>query len=266
LFLALVLLASPLYAQQPETTLKYSHSIPIGSPTTIAADRNGNIYLLDPSHNLLRLDSLGLPRATFSPPTRGRISTVDASNPLKLLLFYQDRQSLLLLDRFLHPIGDITLTDYTYTGNAGAAALTSDDGIWLFKETDFTLGKLDLRLRKMVVETPLNLILDRERFQVTGLREYQNMVYLLDVNGGIYVFDNLGNYKQKLPFSGIAHMGFIGNELYFIKDGNLHFYDLYKLRERVLPLPKPNIYRTALVGKNHLYLFTGKAMDVYTLR
>lgn len=261
--MALFIVAETAFAQDTAkpVTLKYSHSIASSAPTTISKDRNGNIYFLSPNRSLLRTDSVGNPLGTFSPPTRGRIGSIDAWNPMKILLFYEDRQELFLLDRFLRPIGNTTLQDINYRGTAKVAALASDDGFWLFDETNLTLSKLNMQLRKIIIETPLNLILEKERFNVRQLREYQNMVYLLDDNG-IYVFDNLGNYKRKLPTTGVNHINFLNNELYFVQGSTLHFVDLYTSERRTMALPKT--YTTALASNRNLYLFSGRAMDIYT--
>ncbi|MBC5993058.1 hypothetical protein [Pontibacter cellulosilyticus] len=263
LVLALLTALAPAFAQEAvlPLKLKYSHSIAVTSPTTISKDRNGNIYFLAPNRSLLRIDSLGNALGTFSPPSRGRIASIDAWNPMKILLFYEDRQELFLLDRFLRPIGNTTLRDINYKGTAKAAALASDDSFWLFDETNLTLSKLNMQLRQVTIETPLNLILEKERFNVKQLREYQNMVYLLDANG-IFVFDNLGNYKRKLPIAGVDYINFMGNELYFVKAGVLHFVNLYTSETRTLPLPKP--YITALASEGQLYLFNTRALDIYT--
>jgi hypothetical protein len=242
--------------------LKYSHTIAVSSPTISSKDRNGNIYLLDLNRNLLRLDVIGRPAGNFSPPTRGRISGIDAWNPLKVLLFYQDRQDLLLLDRFLRPIVSTNLIDLNYKGIAKVAALSSDDSFWLFDETSLTLSKLDFQLRKVTIETPLNLILEKERFDVKQMREYQNLVYLLDANG-IFVFDNLGNYKKKLPVTGLKSINFLDNDLYFIQDGKLHFINLYTSEKRTIQLPGQKPYISALVNEGFLYLFTSKGAEVY---
>ncbi|MDX5482743.1 MAG: hypothetical protein LPK07_13765 [Hymenobacteraceae bacterium] len=267
LFLWLALLWVPANAFAQEVpALRYRSSVPLSSPTTISQDRSGNVYLLGKNRNLVRLDSLGRPLGTFSPPTRGRIAGIDAWNPMKVLLFYEDRQELLLLDRFLRPITNASLMDLNYEGTAHVAALAADDGFWLFDETNLTLSKLDIRLRQTTAETPLNLILDRERFDVRQLREHQNMVYLLDYTSGIYVFDNLGNYKQKLPFTGLQHIGFLHNELYFVQDGQLHFFDLYTQERRSIALPANKPYVAALVAGETVYLFTAKAADLYNLQ
>ncbi len=265
--LLLTLVAIPALAQRADSTvsLRFSHSIPVASASTVSVDRKGNVYLLDKGRSLFMLDSLGKPVNTFSPPSRGRITAIEAWNPMKVFLFYEDRQELMLLDRFMRPIASTRLTDLGYMGNVQAATLTSDDSFWLFNESDFTLSKLDLRYQKPIIETPLGLILDKARFDVRFMREYQNMLYLLDYNGGVYVFDNLGNYKTKLPFTGLTYIGFKGNELYFVKDKQLHFFDLYKLTERVLELPAEKNYLSALLSNNTLYLFAKEQVDVYRM-
>lgn len=267
LTLVVIPVTIPATAQQTDTTvtLSFSHSIPVASASTVSVDRNGSVYLLDKGRSLFMLDSLGRPINTFSPPSRGRITAVEAWNPMKVFLFYEDRQEFMLLDRFMNPIASTRLTDLGYMGNVQAATLTSDDSFWLFNESNFTLSKLDLRYQKPIIETPLDLILDKARFDVRFLREYQNMLYLLDYNGGVYVFDNLGNYKTKLPFTGLTYIGFKGNELYFVKENQLHFFDLYKQTERIIELPADKNYRSALLSNNTLYLFADEQLDVYRM-
>ena len=262
LCLLLLTIASS-FAQERQP--QFLQTIPIGSVTAISADRNGSVYLLNPRRNLVHLDSLGRLVTVYSPQTiLSRNTTIDAGNPLKVLVFTPDRQELLLLDRFMRPISSANLSEFGMTETIRAAALASDDGFWLFNETDFALSKLDMRMRKVVFETPLSLVLDQSRFDVRMIREYQNQVYLLDYNGGIYVFDNLGNYKQRLPLTEVPFIGFLGNELYFVKEGNLHFYDLYKQQQRTINFPKEKKYTTALATKNRLYLFSRNSADVYS--
>ncbi|PRY16328.1 hypothetical protein CLV24_101173 [Pontibacter ummariensis] len=264
LWLVLLLITSAqAFAQEMPRQLSLVRSTPVSSPTVISQDRNGNVYVLDARQNLVRIDSLGRPTGTFSPPTRGRIGSVEAWDPMKVLLFYEGRQELLLLDRFLRPISSTNLFDLNYSGTAKVVSPAGNEGYWLFDETNQTLSKLDLRLRQLTVETPLNLVLGNEQFDVRQLREYQNNVYLLDYNSGVYVFDNLGNYKKKLPFKGVSYMGFQGNALYFVQDGQLKLYDLYTQEERSIVLPDQKSYLTVLANPTQLYLFAPKAMDVY---
>lgn len=252
-----------LLAQQAEpTNLIFKHSFPVGSAVALDTDYKGNIFFLDQKRNIVQLDTLGRLITIFSPPVRGRVATIDAGNPMKILAFYFDRQQLLLLDRFLRPISSTSLLDFDFDGTIRAAGLASGDGFWLFNETTFSLGKLDTRLRKIISDTPLNLILDRERFDIRMVREYQNMVYLLDYSGGIYIFDNLGNYKNKLPITGVSYIDFRDDELYYVKDNKLHFLDLYTSQVKVMDLPDGD-FTSALISGNQLFLFNEKAGFVY---
>ncbi len=260
--LLLLLCTLPAVAQT-DSTGTYLRTIPVSSPTAVSVDRNGAVYFLNPRRNLVQLDSLGRAVAVYSPSGSGSIKTVDAWNAMEIMVFYEDQQEILLLDRFFSLITQIPLTDFGLNSTVTAAAVASSDGFWLFDETDFKLSKLDSRLRRLTVETPLNLILDRERFDIRMLREYQNHVYLLDYNAGIYVFDNLGNYKQKIPVTGVQYINFIGNELYFVKEDKLHFTDLYTGKQYTLNLPETKDYQSALVTGNRLYLFRNKTADIF---
>ena len=256
LFLLLLLIAdSPLFAQQEQTKLTFSHSFPVGSAVAVDTDYKGNIFFLDQKRNIVQLDTLGDLISIFSPPVRGRVATIDAGNPLKIMAFYFDRQQILLLDRFLRPISSTSLLDFGFDGTVRAAGLASEDGFWLFNETTITLGKLDTRLRKFISETPLNLILDKERLDIRMVREYQNLVYLLDYAGGIYIFDNLGNYKKKLPVTGVSYIDFKEDVLYYVKENKLYFHNLYTSQVEVVILPDGD-FKSALISSDQLFLFS----------
>jgi hypothetical protein len=96
------------------------------------------------------------------------------------------------------------------------------------------------------------------------MREYQNHLYILDGLSGIYVFDNMGTYKKKLPLTGSANLGFKGEELYYIKEDHLVFLHLYTHQTRTLALPTGKKYQQALVGDNFYYFFTPAGFDIYT--
>ncbi|RIJ37097.1 hypothetical protein D1627_13790 [Pontibacter oryzae] len=245
--------------------LTYSHTLPVSSPTSISQDRNGYLYVLDNRLNLLRLNPLGHPVDTYSPQGRGRASSIHAWNPLKIVLFYESSQRLVLLDRFLRPVSSFDIIEISNQTISKLAAPAADIGYWLFNETTLTLSKFNPLARGTTIETPLNLILDQEQLDMRQLREYQNMVYLLDYNSGILVFDNLGNYKTRYTYPGVEYMGFKDNEVYFVKGNTLYFLDLYTQKERTITLPMRAKYNAALVGAHQLYLFSTKGMDVYTM-
>jgi hypothetical protein len=237
-------------------------AIPIRQPQAVSIDRLGQVYVSDQKNNLYKFSPLGERLFTYSPAQQGRLAFVEAWNPAKTLLFYDDRQQLVLLDRFLTPITRLHLADLT-AGLIRLATLANDDQFWILNESDFRLEKIDPRYPDSRLSTSLNQILHHGRYDFRLLREYQNHLYLLDGNSGIYIFDNMGNYKKKLPVKGLAYLGFTADEGYYLKNGQLVFFNLYTLQERAFPLPAAKAYQLALAGNKTVYLFSATQLDVY---
>ncbi|MEJ7660391.1 MAG: hypothetical protein WKG07_12625 [Hymenobacter sp.] len=63
-------------------------------------DRRGTLYLADRDNNLRQLSRDGQPLNTYSPAQPGHVAIIEAWNQNSVLVFYDDRQQVLLLDRF----------------------------------------------------------------------------------------------------------------------------------------------------------------------
>jgi hypothetical protein len=238
-------------------------------PNTSAAslDRRGTLYLADQDNNLRQLARDGQPLNTYSPAQPGHVAVVEAWNQNSLLVFYDDRQQVLLLDRFLAPLSEIRLADYI-DGTVRTATLAPDGLLWLLDESALTLREFDPQALRVVQSTPLDLIIGHSRPDFRFLRQYQNNVYLVDRTSGIFVFDNLGNYRKKLPFTGLDFITFRGDELAYISGGQLHFFHLYNLTERTQPLPvglDATTVRQVLLGDQLAYFITTKGISIYQL-
>ncbi len=227
-------------------------------------DRLNQFYLTDAKNNLFKFAEDGRLLQSFSPPQAGKVSLVEGWNMLKVFLFYDGQGQAVLLDRFLNPISQVNLNRPT-DGNIRLATLAADDRFWAFNESDFSLLKFDPRLNEAVLQTPLNQILQPGQYDLRFMREYQNTVYLVDRKSGIYLFDNLGSYKKKLPFAGLSYVGFRGNELYFLKDQTVHFFDLYSNKKRAVPAPAGKKYQQVLLGDKYWYFVGEKGVDIFSL-
>ena len=153
-------------------------------------------------------------------------------------------------------------------GTVRVVTLAPDGQLWLLDESSLVLREFDPQTQRLVQNTPLDLIIGRTRPDFRFIRQYQNNTYLVDRTTGIYVFDNLGNYKKKLPFAGLNMVGFKGDELYYMSGGALHFFHLYNQTERRVPLPAgldPGAVRQVLVGETFAYVFTAAGVAVYQM-
>ncbi len=244
---------------------KLMRHIKLRNPGAASLDRRGTLYVADADNNLRQYGPEGLPLNTFAPTQPGHAAQVEAWNMTSILVFNDDRQQLVLLDRFLALITEVRLADFL-DGTVRAATLAPDNRIWLLDESNLVLREFDPNNLRLVKNTPLDLIIGRTRPDFRFLRHYQNNIYLVDRVTGVYVFDNLGNYKKKLPFVGLNMVGFRGEELYYFDGGSIHFFHLYNLTERRMALPtgvNPAEVRQVLVGESMAYIFTPTGVAVY---
>jgi hypothetical protein len=195
--------------------------------TTFSQDRSGNIFLTFRGGAITKyspsMDSL----ISFSPEKLGDISLLEAWHGFQIFAFYQEFQEFVLLDRFL-----TRDTRYPLSQSKGnyvdMCTIRSDQNLWIFEENQLRLIKLNLNIRAIDIETPLEFILDANAHSITFLREYQNLVFLVDELSGIYVFDNIGNYLRKIDAPGIVNCSFQGEHLFYLLDNEIHDIDLYK--------------------------------------
>ncbi|GAA4303987.1 hypothetical protein GCM10023183_17030 [Nibribacter koreensis] len=251
---------------QSGTPLKIAFTLSTPSHSLLSLDRFDRAYLADAKQNILQLDTLGKVINRFSPTVQGHLASVEAWSMAKIIAFYDDRQRIQLLDRFLTPLGLADLRDYT-DGTVRAATLAADDRLWLFDESTFRLLKIDTRLTRITHETALELTLNRRQHDIRFLREYQGKLYMVDRLSGIYVFDNMGNYQQRLPITNLTYIGFLGDELYYLAENKLQFQHLYTLKERTITLPETTApYTQALASDRFLYLLTPNQLTAYRWR
>jgi hypothetical protein len=242
-------------------------TLTLPSASAASIDRRGTLYLADRDNNLRQLSRDGQPLNTYSPPQPGHVAVLEAWNQNSLLVFYDDRQQVLLLDRFLAPLSEIRLADYI-DGTVRTATLAPDGLLWLLDESNLVLREFDPQALRLVQNTPLDLLIGRSRPDFRFLRQYQNNLYLVDRTTGIFVFDNLGNYRKKLPFPGLDFVTFRGDELVYLGGNQLHFFHLYNLTERTQSLPPgldATTVRQVLLGDQYAYFVTAKGIAIYQL-
>ncbi len=242
-------------------------TLALPNPGVASLDRRGTLYVADQDNNLRQFSGEGQRLNTYAPTQPGHIGLVEAFNLTNTLVFYDDRQQVILLDRFLTPITELRLADYV-DGTVRVVTLAPDNQLWLFDESNLVLRQFDPQRLSVVQNTPLDLIIGRSRPDFRFLRMYQNNLYLVDRTTGIFVFDNLGNYKKKLPFAGLNTVGFRGDELYYLAADGLHFFHLYNLSERLVPLPAgldAAAVRQVLLGDDRAYVLTAAGVRVYRL-
>ncbi len=239
--------------------LRVERSVPIATPTAFSTNQSGTLFLGDAQGVVRAYDTTGRVTHTFSPPRVAEVTTLEAGQHLRVFCFYRDVQEYLLLDRTLTPLPGYEKPARIAPdeiGFARLAALAPDGQLWLFDDTDFSLKKYNPATRRVSLHVPLELVLAGQDPLFVALREYQNLVFLHDGRSGVLVFDNAGNFRSKIATGAAGPAGFYGDELYFIREGELHFAHLYNGTTRRFPLPGGVGSLGVVAGPGTIYLLT----------
>ena len=236
-------------------------STDISSPVSASTDRLGLVYIADSKGNLRQYEKTTL-KQIFSPQQQTQISLIEAWNPLKVFVFTSDFQEYFFLDRFLTASPRFSTSDLS--SYIGLCTMSNDNNLWLVDYNEFGLKKFNINFSEFTVNTPFGLLLDPDNYNITFIREYQNLVFISDSNSGILIFDNLGNYLRKIERHGIDYFNFYNDELYFISHGKFHMINIYDGNYREVSLPRAEVLY-AFVSDQVLTLITREQLLIYKI-
>ncbi|ABG57903.1 hypothetical protein [Cytophaga hutchinsonii] len=225
----------------------------------ISSDPYGFIYLTDITGNIYKIDSLGKQFVLASPPRRGQITSIEAYRNVNIFVFYSEYQVYYYYDRFLNPSQSLSFST-SAVGFARIATSSLDQNVWLVDDQDFSLKKYNSTYLSVDINTPLDLIIDPEQYNMNFMREYQNLLFINDANSGVLIFDNMGNYKTRIPVTGLTYVSFSEEDLVFLKDGSLHLINIYTYKERIYTNPIFTGATGVILINNRLYVTTKDAV------
>lgn len=208
-----------LYAQT-DTVLENSPAIAVSPSVTFypgrvkqfTADNLGNIYVLTPAGLLIKYNDRGDSLNVFNDVRRyGTLYTMDATNPMKVLLYYKDFSMIVMLDRYLNKVNTIDLRKAGIF-QAKAVGLAYDNNIWVFDEQSAKLKKIDETGRQLSETPDLRQVLDIMPSPTT-ITDRDGFVYLYDEVNGLYIFDYYGTLKNALSLKGIRNLQVISKTI-----------------------------------------------------
>jgi hypothetical protein len=256
----LLILALVSYAQKGKDTLLLKKMDIYGQ--NITADALGDFYVMD-VNVLSRYDTNGKLLFTHSNLSDGTFTSVDVSDPLKILLFSREFGHIRFLDNTLSTKGDVIPVSGLGFMNASLVCTSYESGLWIYDPVSIQLVRFDNNLN--AVQFSGN-IAQLAGFEVHPgfLMEYDNMVYLGDTNQGILVFDRYGAYLKTLPFKGVHSLQIAGETLFMNLGNEIWAYDMKLKQEQKLKLPLKGSL-SACLSHGRLYMITAEKLYIYSI-
>lgn len=258
--LSLFLLFSFAVAAQ-DSTFRQVRNIK-GDIVNAAVDHLDNIYLISSTGQIKKLNAAGDSLAVYNQQKNfGQPHGIDVSNPLKILLFYKDFSTVVVLDRFLAVRATLDLKRFNIL-QPGAAGLSYDNNIWIFDEYDNKLKKIDEQGTLLQENTDLRNVF-AEGIAPQRIVNRNGLVYLADTAQGIFVFDNYGAFKKKLPLNRWQSFEILKDDVVTISGGDIFFYNPSNFMQRQYHLPAFQPYFHSIIGNGRLILLSKEGMQVY---
>jgi hypothetical protein len=218
-----------------QSRLSLVSAVPLAT-SDFKVDNLGNIYAISADGQLRKYTAAGDSIAAYNETRRyGALTTVDVTNPLRILLFYRDFMTVVALDRFL---GRLYVSDLRQAQiiQASTVAASYDNNFWVFDEQNAQLKRIGDQGQAVMTSDDFRQLFG-ESITPEEIVDQGGLVYLNDTARGIYVFDYYGGFKVKLSFKGLTGLRVFGKNIYGLLGGQLFSYQPGTLQEDRLALP-----------------------------
>lgn len=230
----------------------------------IAVDNLQQLYTVSKDYKLNKYDAKGNLLYSFNENSLGSLSHIDVSNPLQTLVYYQEYNTIILLDRTLSELYRFDLADLDIF-QAKALGISRDNNLWFYDQNSATLKKTDQQGKILQESADLTLVVDVE-LNPNFLVEQDNKVYLNNPKEGILVFDVFGGYLQTIELPNLDFFQVYEQQLFYLEKNKLMSFDLSLLQIANITLPM-NISNLKQIGlaQEQLYLHYPDQIMVYQI-
>ena len=198
-------------------------------------DNQSNIYTVK-ENILTKYDKTGKLLYKYINKNFGNITFVDASNMLKILVFYRNYLLAVFLDNTLSQNGDPINFEKLNLIQAQLICSSHNNGMWIYDQQNLELVRLDRNLERTQKTGNLAALLGME-MHPDCVMEYDNKVYLNNPGTGILVFDIYGTYYKTIPVRNAKQFQPFGNLVYYNSGNEIRAYDLRTADEVIFEIP-----------------------------
>lgn len=234
--------------------------------TFFTTDNLFNIYYINDKQEIIQFNYVDSTERSYSNKQFGNPTLIDASNALKVLIFYKDYNTVVFLDNKLAELTVIKLSNNINKNNYQPTAICKEnesDFVWMYDDLSRKLIKLDESGNVNAESEAFDQLFDFS-IQEPKLFSVNNKIYLYTTTRGLLVFDNYANYIYMI--SEIPNTPDQVNEKFYLctLENDFSLYIFQSQIELLYPLPEINSLQTNLVG-DKIFLRTTEGISAYQI-
>ena len=243
-----------MFAQKTITTvLQQQDSLSVDS--FIGMDNFGASYVIQDNILIKQKDKKKWQYNNFQ---LGDITSVDILNPLKITLFYEDFNTVIVLDNTVNEIRRIDFNVIDEFKNLAAATTANDRNLWIFDTNTQQLEVFNYVQQK----TPIQNLPISEKF--ITLKSNYNFCRVL-TETALYTYNIYGSLLSQQELTGVANFSMTNTEVIFLKEKQLYYTnndDVYLIN---LPSNRIAIKQFSL-HDDILYIYDGIVLYQFQLK
>ncbi|HIB49314.1 MAG TPA: hypothetical protein EYN07_13755 [Flavobacteriaceae bacterium] len=243
------------WAQAPKATLTKA----LQAETYIGTDAYTNQYFID-EMAFYKQGPDG--KYVFKDFSLGPLSKVDIINPLKMMLFYNQTNTVVFVDNRLNEVERINFNNLPRFVNIADAGNAGNNRVWLFNIDSQQLELYDYRQQR-ALQTSLPVA-----GTLVGMASNFNYCYLL-FEDKLLTFNVYGSFLSEIEISGASSIVqndenvwlVKGNEVFTLAEPGLHS-PKKPSEEKKVPLPEITVKQLHLT-QDFLYIYDGKTLHQF---
>jgi len=239
------------------------HSYAQKNHQILEVDHLGNIYTIQ-GIELTKYSSTEEVLSNFSDALLGEITSIDVSNPLRLLLFYKEFNQVLYLDQSLSSIAD-PIDLYTYSDNETQLCCdASSGGFWMYNSDDNQVFQIS-RQGEIINKSDL-LTSYFKRISPSKMIEYQEKLYFLIPSQGLLILNRFGHFIQQIPLTEIVDFCFNNQDLLYLKDNTWFKYEPMMTSDSIIFQLNDSSENVSRIRDNKIYVFSEDQISIRSLK
>lgn len=258
LFVCLLIL-TVLTGSSQELKAEFEAQVSLDADSFVGMDERKTLYFIKDNVLYKKSDQ----RTWFyNNPDLGPLHSVNIQNPFKLILFYQNFNSVVLLDNNLSELSQrLDFTRETLYNNVTFVSGSSQNNLWLYAD-DQKLHQYDYKNLSETVQTQAMTFYESD-FEPIALASTYKHVWILSKNG-THRFDEYGVYIDSFQEEGI-------DWVFPYKKGIIYFKQLQAFymqdgKSESIELNYQGTVQTISVNSSYLCIFDGNDLFQYRLK
>lgn len=215
--------STDIFAQSPKKLKQFQAK----NIENVSVDRLGELFLVFNNGTIKKYDTNGNVLASLK---KGKTPTLIEPwfHPM-IFAYHRSQQQYTFYD---HNLGFLRSDkiDPSVAVSPFLTCPTNDNKLLVLDEGDWSIKKINPANNKVLSEFNIDTTGVRTP-EFSYLREYQNLIFLLDRNSGIFIFSILGKKINHIKCK-VQNFGFYGEELFYLSGDKVIFYDLYSENTR----------------------------------